>query len=158
MSVAPTAFHEDGTVDLVHDDLGYGHTGTVRVDDLAYREDVLTGQVDPNFLVIPCPGACAAVSVHPVSGGVDPAGVQRLFVWRVQREVKQRTWAQALALVRTRVETQSGPAAWRLAAAQPDDPFPAPPVLMEEPDAIPEAVQEAVVAVPPAPGEDGAGL
>ena len=77
MSVRPVAFHADGSIDVVYDELG--HSGTIAVIDVVWSLN-LDGSHNHNYIVLNCPDGCGAASTHPVSGGAAPAEVQTMFV------------------------------------------------------------------------------
>ncbi len=125
MAVRPLRINPNGTVEVYHDELNHG--GTVALSDLAHATD-REGNVDPAFLVLPCP-ACATVTIHPASGGAAPHEVQRLFAHKFKAHgVPQRPdaagkkrppksvkdWKEAKDNLRSLVEAQDGPGRWLL--------------------------------------------
>lgn len=119
MSVRPTRLHADGTIEIVHDDPGYGCVGVVDLADVKWERNPLTGADNRGWLVINCPGGCGSVSHHPAGGGAAPEIVQRLFVNKIRQAANgQLTFLQARALLRKVVEDQEGLERWRLENAQ----------------------------------------
>lgn len=81
MSIRPVKFYDDGTMDVVHDDGGFGCTGRIAISDTVLEDDL-------RHIVIVCPGGCGSASRHGASAAVDPDMVQRLFVRRIAQKRK----------------------------------------------------------------------
>lgn len=122
MSIRPTAFHDDGTIDVIHDDPGYGHTGTLNIADLKYGSNS-AGQedTDDRFILLPCPAAgCNSVSIHPITGGADPDRIQKLAViHRMAR--KDVSIAAAFNWVKDTSGTMERPDRFRFVRSKADD-------------------------------------
>lgn len=117
MSVRPTQFNGDGSIDVWHDERSHG--GVIAAEDVAFvrkRDDT----VEYDYIVLECPVAnCNSASTHPVSGGADPEAVQSLFAHVYKRDKSQPlrdvdTWEKAVARVRERAEALDGPGRFRL--------------------------------------------
>jgi hypothetical protein len=83
MSVRPTNFLPDGSIDTVFDEMG--HTGTIPAAEVKWSQG-MDGSDNHNFIVLNCPDGCGASSTHPVGGGAAPADVQKMFVEKTGRE------------------------------------------------------------------------
>jgi hypothetical protein len=83
MSIRPINFLPNGDLEVVYDELGHG--GTIPAAEVRWTTDT-TGADSHNFIVLVCPDGCGAVSTHPVGGGADAAGVQEMFVRKVNLE------------------------------------------------------------------------
>lgn len=110
MSIRPTAFHNDGTFTVVHDDPGYGCIGTVKLADLEHAIHPL-GHADPFWLVIHCPKG-DGTTLHPASGGADPEMVQELFI-RKEQQKKLSTWEEAKAVIKAHCEAHGEGHRWK---------------------------------------------
>lgn len=117
MSIRPTQFNGDGSIDVWHDERQHG--GVINANDIKFvrRPD---DTVDHDFIILECPVAqCDSMSVHPVSGGADPEAVQSLFAHAYKRERTGPlrdvdTWDKAAKRVRERAEALDGVGRFRL--------------------------------------------
>lgn len=104
MAVKPTGIAAGG-VEVWHDE--FGHGGTVVWADMDFGKQ-RDGSDDRRWVMLPCPVAgCGSVSWHPITGGVDRAGVRELFARYLLRrsaalELPITTIAEARAYVRER--------------------------------------------------------
>jgi hypothetical protein len=83
MSVRPVQFNEDGSIDVVFDEMG--HSGTIPAAEVQWATDMQGGH-NHNFIVLNCPDGCGASSTWPVGGGADATMGQQMFVQKTQRE------------------------------------------------------------------------
>jgi len=83
MSVRPTKFNADGSVEVVFDELG--HSGTIPAAEVKWSQGI-DGTDSHLFIVLNCPDGCGATSTWPVGGGADAANAQQMFVQKTQRE------------------------------------------------------------------------
>lgn len=120
MSVRPVKFNDDGSIEVVFDEMG--HTGTVAAADVQWTQNP-DGSHNHNFLVLPCPDGCGAASTWPVGGGADAAMGQQMFVKKVQAEgcscglvAADDTAALGESHVRLQVNRMDGPGRWVEAA------------------------------------------
>lgn len=116
MSVRPVKFNDDGSIDVVFDEMG--HSGTVPAADVQWATK-MDGSHDHNFIVLACPDGCGASSTHPVGGGAAPAEVQQMFTKKVQAEgcacelvTPTDTAALGESHVRLNVNRMDGPGRW----------------------------------------------
>jgi len=77
MSVRPTKFNADGSVEVVFDELG--HSGTIPAAEVKWSKK-MDQTDDHNFIVLNCPDGCGASSTWPVGGGADATMGQQMFV------------------------------------------------------------------------------
>jgi len=110
MSIRPIVFYDDGTVDVLHDDPGYGCTGRIAVSET-------TLSADSSVLEIHCPGGCGSVSWHPVNGAADPQPVQQLFVRRLAQR-RHVSFHEAREIHRRLLEERGLLDQWALAHLQ----------------------------------------
>lgn len=112
MSVRPTIFHDNGRIDVWHDERGHG--GTVRLADI-HHPARLTGADDTRYLMVACPvTGCDSVSVHPVGGGADPERVQALHALKRAEQDRRRPFGAVLAEIAAEAEAMDGPGRFRL--------------------------------------------
>jgi hypothetical protein len=84
MSIRPVQFFPDGSIEVLHDELGHG--GTISDAEIIWSQN-MDGTPNHNFLVLTCPFAsCGSVSTWPVGGGADAVMGQQMFVNKIQRE------------------------------------------------------------------------
>mgnify|MGYP001297456454 CR=1 FL=1 len=121
MSVRITGFNKDGTIDVFHDDPGYGHGGVLELADLEYGKgpDGITD--DERYIRVPCPFPdCNSVSIHPITGGADPDRIQKLAViHRMAR--KDVSIAAAFNWVKDTSGTMERPDRFRFVRSKADD-------------------------------------
>jgi hypothetical protein len=119
MSVRPVLFNVDGSIEVLHDELGHG--GAIPAAEIVWAQGI-DGTPNHNFLVLVCPFAsCGSASTWPVGGGADAVMGQQMFVNKIQREgcvcgQIAVTDADTLgeAHVRLQVNRQDGPGRWQL--------------------------------------------
>jgi hypothetical protein len=118
MSVRPTIFHPDGSVDVVYDE--QGHSGTIPAGEVVWTAGV-DGNPNHNFIILHCPDGCGAASTHPVGGGADPPNVQQLFVHKTERDgcacgqiAADDTTSVPESHVRLNCNRMDGPGRWQL--------------------------------------------
>jgi len=118
MSVRPTNFNADGSIDAMCDETG--HSGIIPADQIVWATN-LDGTHHHSFIILNCPDGCGASSTHPVGGGAAPLEVQQMFVNKVTSEgcacgQVQATDADAVgeSHVRLNVNRQDGPGRWQL--------------------------------------------
>lgn len=114
MSVHPTTYAGDGSINVWHDEADHG--GVVTFADVRFARNA-DNSVNALFITLACP-VCGAVSMHPVGGGSHPALVQKLFL----RTFLRRAAALGLAAdfptikayIKARVQAMDGAARWKL--------------------------------------------
>jgi hypothetical protein len=117
MSVRPTNFNADGSIDVVVDELGHG--GTIPAAEVRWLVG-LDGAEDHHYIVLTCPDGCGAVSTWPVGGGADAPMGQEMFVRKVDAEgcvcgtVSARASQAAIDHVHELVTAMDGPDRWQL--------------------------------------------
>ena len=83
MSVRPTNFNADGSIEAVYDELG--HSGTIPAAEIRWSTGI-DGSDNHNYIRLDCPDGCGASSTHPVGGGADAVNVQQMFVHKTELE------------------------------------------------------------------------
>jgi hypothetical protein len=117
VSVRPTAFNPDGSIEAIFDELG--HRGTVQPEQLAWGT-FPDGSGNHSVLHLPCPDGCGGGSSHQVGGGAAPREVQQLFVHKITRDgcacgqVSARTDSVPFGHVRLVCNRMDGPGRWQL--------------------------------------------
>jgi hypothetical protein len=103
MSIRPVKLSPDGTIDVWHDEAGHGHT--LSIQDIGFSQSA-QGSINEDFLVIPC--FCGSISVHPITGGSDPANIQALFVALKRHKKPKTSWQEAIDDVKRRIVSLEG--------------------------------------------------
>jgi hypothetical protein len=126
MSVRITSFAAAaGRYSVWHDELNHG--GDVDPTTIVFATNP-DGSTNRDVVGIACP-SCPGVSFHPVAGGADADGIERLFAYLLMSRVNlpaavaaalgvpaapPRSWADAKAIVKAAVTRIEGPGRWRL--------------------------------------------
>lgn len=118
MSIRPVQFNADGSIEVLHDELGHG--GTIPAAEIVWALG-MDGTPNHNFIVLTCPAGCGSSSTWPVGGGADVVMGQQMFVNKVASEgccCGQIVATDADTLgeshVRLQVNRMDGPGRWSL--------------------------------------------
>jgi len=118
MSVRPTNFNPDGSLEVIYDELG--HSGTIPAAEVKWSKNI-DGTDNHSFIVLVCPDGCGGSSTHPVGGGAAPVEVQQMFVNKVDHDgcaCGQVAATDSATLgeshVRLQVNRMDGPGRWAL--------------------------------------------
>ncbi len=113
MAIRPTHFSNDDMIYLFHDEKNHGKT--VPLSAVKFLPNRGAASENLFFIEVACPvPGCNSVSVHPASGGCDPAMVQELFARKLADHPEAKKAGGPKRLLRSLVEQQDGPQAWRL--------------------------------------------
>lgn len=119
MSVRPTQFNVDGSIDVVFDEMG--HSGIIPPEQIFWITDPISGEDNHNFIALHCPDGCGSVSTWPVGGGADPVNGQQLFVHKTERDgcacgqtAPNDTSATPTSHVRLNCNRMDGAGRWQL--------------------------------------------
>lgn len=119
MSIRPTRFNADGSIDVWHDEASHG--GVILAKHIQFGSQ-FDGTPNVHSIGLRCPvSGCGSMSVHPVGGGADPEMVQRLFVrqYKASKLVPEaKDWASAVATVTAAIVATDGPERVRIADAK----------------------------------------
>lgn len=129
--IRPIKFNSDGTIEVLHDDPGYDHRGSLNIDDAAKLDFAIhpsNGTRLYNYITINCPfTGCNSQSVWPISGGGDPERGQEMFIRKLRRSSEsipgltvlpaqargRRPLQQVKDFVRERADALDGPGRFR---------------------------------------------
>lgn len=117
MSIRPIQQNADGSIAVIHDELG--HTGTIPAAEIQWGT-AFDMSPDHNFITLICPEpGCGSVSTHPVGGGAAPVEVQQMFVAKVDRDgcvcpMGKAASKMASEHVHELVTAMDGPERWAL--------------------------------------------
>lgn len=121
MSIRPVQFNEDGSIDVVFDEMG--HTGTISAENVKYSK-LMDGSDNHASIILECPDGCGSSSTWPVGGGADAVMGQTLFVKKAHRDgcgcgfVDAGDEVLATSHVRLAVNRMDGPGRWQYVPEQ----------------------------------------